>query len=72
MRIFGYDESVNIRQHLLAISCIFNCMCTAARTFIGGRRLHTVALVFQSAHASAIGSCYCTVVSEDYCIQLCD
>ena len=42
MRIFRYDESVNIRQHLLAISCIFNCMCTAARTFIDGRRLHTI------------------------------
>jgi len=46
MRIFRYDESVNIRQHLLAISCIFNCMCTctAALTFIDGRRLHTVEL----------------------------
>jgi len=43
MRTFRYDESVNIRQHL-AISCIFNCMCTAARTFIDGRRLHTVVL----------------------------
>jgi len=43
MRIFRYDESVNIRQHL-AISCIFNCRCTSARTFIDGRRLHTVGL----------------------------
>ena len=23
-----------------AISCIFNCMCTVARIFIDGRRLH--------------------------------
>jgi len=44
MRIFRYDESVNIRHHQLAISCIFNCMCTAARTFIDGCRLHTVGL----------------------------